>query len=92
MTVTFNIPNFDGIKLERELEPMQTGKATSWLGEYHWVKLAVTEDNKYANTVTQITDWCREHFGKSGAKWFEKNGQFYFKDERDMSMFILRWS
>ncbi len=85
-------PDFTCTNLDREIEPMKTGKASSWLGEYHWVKLAVTEDNKYVNNVAQIIDWCCEKFGKGGSKWFEKNGQFYFKDDRDMSMFILRWS
>lgn len=83
---------FNGINLEKELEPMRTGKAKGWVGEYHWVQLAVTEDNKYSDLKTAPYDWCQQQYGKSGARWFEKKGRFYFKNETDMTMFILRWS
>ena len=75
-----------------DLEPMHTGKAQGWGMEYHWVSLPVTEKNKYDDTTTPAIEWCRTQFGKSGARWFEKKNKFYFKDERDMTLFILRWS
>lgn len=80
------------IKLEKEIEPMRTGKAKGWGWEYHWVQPAVTEDNKYSDLKTEAYDWCKTQFGKSGARWFEKQGKFYFRSEQDMTMFILRWS
>lgn len=83
---------FNNIQLEPELSPMKTGKAKSWLGEYHWVQLPVTEENKYSDLKTAPYDWCQEQFGKSGSRWFEKEKRFYFKDEKDMTIFILRWS
>jgi len=82
------LPNFDDINLDK---PMKTGKAKGWLGEYHWVRRAIKADER-DNTDEACCAWCKENFGKSGARWFEKNGQFYFKDEKDMTMFILRWS
>jgi hypothetical protein len=86
------IPNiFNGIDLDLEIKDMQTGKAKGWLGEYHWVSLPVTEKNKDIDTVTPAIEWCREQYGKSGSRWFEKDKKFYFKDEKDMTMFILRW-
>lgn len=83
---------FNGIQLEPEIEPMKTGKASGWGMSYHWVQLPVTEDNKYEDTTTAGIEWCTNQFGKSGIRWFEKKKKFYFKDERDMTMFILRWS
>lgn len=81
----------NGIELESQLEPMKTGKVKSWLGEYHWVSLPVTDDNKYQDIIAPAVEWCREYFGKSGHRWFEKKKKFYFKDEKDMTMFILRF-
>jgi len=83
---------FNGVSLEPELTPMKKGTSKSWLGEFHWVSLPVTDKNKYDDTTTPALAWCQEHFGKSGARWFEKDKKFYFKDERDVTMFILRYS
>ena len=83
---------FDNIDLTPENVPMQTGKASGWLGTYHWVSLPVNDSNRDIDTVKPATEWCQEHFGASGSRWFEKKGQFYFKDEKDQSMFMLRWS
>jgi len=89
---SFNTSVFNGVSMEPALEPMQTGKAKGWIGEYHWVSLPVTEKNKYENTTELATEWCRGQYGNSGARWFEKERRFYFKSEKDMTMFILRWS
>ena len=87
-----NTAIFNGIQMEPEPEPMQKGTAKGWIGEYHWVSLPVTEKNKYDDTVTPAVEWCQQQYGKSGSRWFEKKKKFYFKDERDMTMFILRFS
>jgi hypothetical protein len=88
----FNSSIFSGVQMEPEITPMKTGKAKGWIGEYHWVSPPVTEKNKYDNVTEQATEWCVNQFGKSGARWFEKEKRFYFKDEKDMTLFILRWS
>lgn len=88
----FNANVFNGVQMEPELTPMQTGKAKGWGMEYHWVELPVTEQNKHMDRTTPARDWCFEHYGKSGARWFEKQQKFYFRNEKDMTMFILRWS
>jgi hypothetical protein len=80
----------DNIDLGPNKIQMKTGKAKSWLGEYHWVSLA--KDPDADDNTDPAIEWCLEHFGKSGARWYPYNGKFFFKDERDMSMFILRWS
>ena len=51
-----------------------------------------TNKNKYEDTVAPAMEWCREYFGKSGSRWFEQDKKFYFKDEKDLTMFILRYS
>lgn len=87
-------PNiFNGVQQsEPELEPMETGKASGWGMEYNWVSLPVTDKNKYDDTVTPAIEWCHQHFGRSGVRWFEKKKKFYFKNEKDMTLFILRFS
>jgi hypothetical protein len=97
MSTVPGLPNistsvFNGVLMEPELAQMKKGIAKSWLGEYHWVSLPITDKNKYDDTVTPATDWCRENFGKSGSRWFEQGKKFYFKDEKDVTMFILRYS
>ncbi len=91
-TISSTVGKLQNIKLEKELEPMHTGKAKGWLGEYHWVSIAVTEENKYSDLETEPSEWCKQKFGPSGSRWFYKVGKFYFKSEQDMTMFILRWS
>lgn len=84
--------NIGPFSTEPELEPMQKGTAKGWIGEYHWVSLPVTDKNKYDDTVTPAIAWCNDIFGKSGRRWFEKKKKFYFADEKDMTLFILRFS
>jgi len=88
----FNPNIFNGIQIAPELEPMHTGKASGWGMEYHWVSLPITDKNKYDDTTTIAVEWCQTQFGKSGSRWFEKKKKFYFKNEQDMTVFILRWS
>ncbi len=90
--INVNSSIFNGIQLEPEIAPMKKGTAKGWGMTYSWVSLPVTEKNKHMNIVDPARDWCIEQYGKSGARWFEKAGKFYFKDEKDMTVFILRWS
>lgn len=90
MNINVISQQLDNIDLGPKKEPMKTGKAKSWLGEYHWVSPA--QDPEADSVIQPAVDWCKEHFGKSGSRWYEHQSKFFFKDERDMSMFILRWS
>lgn len=90
MNVNTIVKSLDNIDLGPKKEPTQTGKVKSWLGEYHWVKLAY--DPELSDNTQDAINWCKENFTKSSSRWFEKDKKFFFKDERDMSMFILRWS
>lgn len=61
----------------------------------------------YADTATwfskewkELEDWCGQTFGPTpedgiwtpGARWYINNSKFYFRDEKDMEWFLLRWS
>ena len=37
---------FNGVSIEPELTTMKKGTSKSWLGEYHWVTIPVTDKNK----------------------------------------------
>jgi hypothetical protein len=37
--------------------------------------------------------WCVEHVGYKGERWdYKQGGHFYFADEKDMTLFLLKWS
>lgn len=93
MNINPIIQQINNIDLNDDPVPMKTGKAKNWLGEYHWVtpKMLKSETIK-PKTNEEIKDWCMNQFGKTGHKWFEKDNTYYFKNEEDMTMFVLRWS
>jgi hypothetical protein len=76
---------------DHDLRPMQTGKASGWGMEYTWVEIAKTESTPL-DLNEQAQAWCKEMFGKSAARWFEKKDRFYFRNEKDLTLFLLRWS
>ena len=76
---------------DHELRPMKTGKAGGWGMAYSWIEIGRTEDTPL-DINEQAQAWCLKKYGKPGSRWFEKKDKFYFKDERDLTMFILRWS
>jgi hypothetical protein len=86
-----NLPGLVDIELD-DLKPMETGEAGGWGMTYRWVSLPVTQQNKYQNTTELATEWCIEKWGTEGVRWFEKKGRFYFREEYDRTMFILRWA
>lgn len=53
---------------------------------------------------TEMEEWCRSSFGEPGdmwesndwcwpesARWLQNNRKFWFRKERDRSLFIIRW-
>ena len=76
---------------DHELRPMKTGKASGWGIEYVWIELAHTESTP-PDINAQVQEWCIKMYGKAGVRWFEKKDKFYFKEEKDLTMFILKWS
>lgn len=88
--ININSNTFNNIDLEPESKPMKTGKVKSWLGEYHWVSLRSTGSME-TNIHKLALAWCNETYGKGGRRWYENQKKFFFKDEKDMTMFVLRW-
>ena len=41
--------------------------------------------------IADAYNWCLETFGPPGNRWFFKNSQFYFKNNKDYMWFELRW-
>jgi hypothetical protein len=84
---------FGGLNIgsDHELRPMKTGKASGWGMNYTWIELGRAEDTP-PDINDQALKWCIKQYGKSGVRWFEKDKKFYFKDEKDVTMFILRYS
>jgi hypothetical protein len=76
---------------DHDLRPMKTGKASGWGMEYSWIEIARTEGTAL-DINEQAQAWCRERFGNSASRWFEKKDKFYFKNEKDLTLFILKWS
>jgi hypothetical protein len=81
---------FDDINLDR---PMEQGISESWLGKYFWVRLPVNDRIVVADRDAAARAWCIENFGATGRRWnMVKQTDFYFRDERDLTMFLLKWS
>lgn len=97
MATSSNVPSISSvigglnIGSDHDLRPMKTGKAGGWGMTYTWIEMARTESTPLDLNV-QAQEWCIQKFGKSGARWFEKQDKFYFKNEKDLTLFILRWS
>lgn len=83
------------------LTPMEIGKTYNRDGsiEYHWVKPPATLSLFVGEKKdTELIEWCEHTFGhqmtaigKDG-RWFHTAHKFYFVDEKDMAMFVLRVS
>jgi hypothetical protein len=90
MNINIDLSKFDNIKLEEKSNFMKTGKSKSWLGEYHWVKIENTEDKQL--DIEKAKKWCNKNFGSSASVWYEHKSVFFFKEEKNLTMFILKWS
>ena len=84
---------FGGLNIgsDHDLRPMKTGKASGWGMEYTWIEIARTE-NTPLDINEQAQVWCKEMCGNSVSRWFEKKDKFYFRNEKDVTMFLLKWS
>ena len=90
MNINIDLSKFDNIKLEEKSNFMKTGKSKSWLGEYHWVKIENTDDKQL--DIQKAKKWWDKNFGSSASAWYEHKSVFFFKEEKNMTMFILKWS
>lgn len=67
-----------------------------------WPKFSneCTDFNFYHQTWQSMELWCAEQFGLTpvdgvwtpNARWYVNNRKFWFRNEADLSWFLLRWS
>jgi hypothetical protein len=61
-------------------------------------KLKVTISNVTTTVKNEQLKWCENTFGKGGRKkrwrygWIQADTTFYFREPKDATMFMLRWS
>ena len=54
--------------------------------------------NSNTKTINDMRDWCNNTFGPKpygeyyGDRWMVSNNTFWFKNERDRTVFLLKWA
>lgn len=62
------------------------------------VRLGWDDFGAGTKTINDMRDWCNNAFGPKpygeyyGDRWMVSNTTFWFKHEKDRTMFLLRWS
>lgn len=41
--------------------------------------------------IKMVDDWCYEHFGKWRDRFYAMGHSYYFKNQEDATLFLLRW-
>lgn len=70
---------------------------TRWHGcKYYAVGI---KDNEFWGSITPIIEWTSETFGPAGDVWSDQaeryymnSGKFFFRNESDVALFVMRWS
>ena len=83
---------FTPAPLVRKLE---IGYAEEYEQSY-WVQLNFTGSNSY-DEYTKVHEWVNEKFGRktntwNNPRWSASNRKYWFKYEKDRTLFVLRWS
>ena len=79
---------------------------TIYGSRYHTVEMLATHWGIMTIEWRPIEKWCTETFGPDGGntwdidgtvpdpmkRWYMNNRKFWFKDEADLTLFLLRWS
>lgn len=67
-------------------------KKGDWFTVYVVIPFNFSMPSKH-NAKGDQRPWCIETFGpESNDTWFERDSRFYFRNEADQSMFVLRWT
>ena len=80
---------------------IETGE--SWVDEstieYYWVKaipFALFHKNSgfglSNNEKNEVLAWCIDAFGEPSDQWKVIDNTYYFKDEGDRTLFLLKWN
>jgi hypothetical protein len=83
---------------------MRTGEITVFESKLHGVKLwgakvgEICLASAASNRWLEMERWCTEQFGDHGSiwdteitRWYMNNRSFFFRDGRDLTMFLLKW-
>jgi hypothetical protein len=79
---------------------------TEELDEYYLVKVTGGIFSSRNNRIKEMTDWSTNSFGPGGfamtreaglfvekdRRWYFIDNKFYFRNERDRTIFVMRWS
>jgi hypothetical protein len=87
-----------GLQIPRYPEPIEMRTGEDFLKSFsYWAQLIGGRFSDRTERNELAGQWCMEYFGVpdttwEGGVWNFSNGKFYFKNESDRSMFVLRWS
>jgi len=56
--------------------------------EYHWEAYYSPQGPE----IMELYRWCWQTFGKLGDRWDNYSGWIKFRDQTDVTIFLLRWS
>ena len=81
---------------------MSISTGTVYSVPYHTVQPLFGADPAtwFGSEWADMENWCTEVYGKTaldgvwtpGRRWYVNNQKFWFLNESDMTMFILRWA
>jgi hypothetical protein len=85
---------------------MSISSGTVYGSRYHTVAPVWNPDRPmgFNNNWDQMMTWCVETFGPTAPiwgdtktpiqhhRWYANNSKFWFKNEEDLTLFLLRWS
>lgn len=74
--------------------------ATVFGSKYYTVEPKWVDWGDRHNEWNGWLSWCQETFGGTGdlfnqqplARWYANNSRLWFKNEKDVTMFLLKWS
>jgi hypothetical protein len=82
---------------------LEQGESRVSGARYYTVKPVFEHDALYgfnATTWRELTEWCVETYGPTpvdgiwtpGARWYANNAKFWFRNDEDRTIFMLRWA
>lgn len=78
-----------------------TTLSATWCGtDYYCVSIQIVYWVDPTHTWSEMQAWCLDLFGPQGdpcgdessARWYYNDSKFWFREERDRTLFMLRWS
>jgi hypothetical protein len=88
--------------MEISIHHPRKSERTYYNGESHWYMACIwLSPKETAETKKEIQKWCYQTYGEQGLRvntldivWLDEldSGSVSFNRERDLAMFLLRWS